>query len=497
MLWLALALLLMLLAVSHDSLWIDEGNTAVYAIQPTYSAWKAHLLTDHYSDCQFPLYMYLVWAWGHVAGTSEFALRALNLPFAVIACIMFFLLARTLRVRWLAFALLIQPFFWFYLNEARPYMLQIATGSMVAAGFSMIVIRQRERLGWALFLSGTVLLFYSTLLCFVSLSFFFIVLIFEIWRGRAKLPSRWLLLLAGLIAVLTPGALYYLQTVLRGAGGAKIWAISPLNWLWVAYETVGAVGLGPPVREIRDIAHEVLANGFSLTAAQPFVWPLLYGLVTCLVAAMGLARIWKTREAIREVSLFVFLFGSVVIVFGVLSVLLHKAFWARHLAPIFPVYVICFTYVLSSIWGRATQRSMSQRTLVAVCLGMMIASCVSLTFSPAHRKDDNRAAAQIAKESLHRGECVWWAGSWECAAYYGLSALNGESYDKNLVLPASSRPDNMDGLARPAVIILSRPDIYDSVHAIRDLVGAGGFMPVKAPPHAFQVWKQADIDVSQ
>ena len=53
--------------------------------------------------------------------------------------------------------------------------------------------------------------------------------------------------------------LYYLQTLLRDAGGAKLWDPSIKNYLFSIYEMIGLSGIGPSYLMIRDIAsNEIL-----------------------------------------------------------------------------------------------------------------------------------------------------------------------------------------------------------------------------------------------
>ena len=51
------------LAVSSQSLWIDEANSAVKAIVPTWSEFVAKMSVERGSDLQMPGYMILLWIW--------------------------------------------------------------------------------------------------------------------------------------------------------------------------------------------------------------------------------------------------------------------------------------------------------------------------------------------------------------------------------------------------------------------------------------------------
>src|SRR5664280_405544 len=67
------------LAISQQSFWIDELYTALAAQPPTIGAWWREVLYESGSDLQMPLYMIWIWGCGKIVGTSEVALRAVNL----------------------------------------------------------------------------------------------------------------------------------------------------------------------------------------------------------------------------------------------------------------------------------------------------------------------------------------------------------------------------------------------------------------------------------
>lgn len=44
--WLALGILLLPLMITSESLWLDEGDTAMYALQKDFHSWRQHLSHD-------------------------------------------------------------------------------------------------------------------------------------------------------------------------------------------------------------------------------------------------------------------------------------------------------------------------------------------------------------------------------------------------------------------------------------------------------------------
>src|SRR5471030_2287128 len=84
-LWLLAGLLLLPFMLTNDSIWIDEGNTAMYAMQPDFHSWWERLRHDMQADCQMPLSMFFAMISGRVIGTAEWQLRAINLIWGALA----------------------------------------------------------------------------------------------------------------------------------------------------------------------------------------------------------------------------------------------------------------------------------------------------------------------------------------------------------------------------------------------------------------------------
>ena len=77
----ALALLVGALAVTNQSLWIDEGSAALKAMEPSLGGWWHNLRTEGNSNLQLIGELFYLWGWEKIFGSSEIALRASNIPF--------------------------------------------------------------------------------------------------------------------------------------------------------------------------------------------------------------------------------------------------------------------------------------------------------------------------------------------------------------------------------------------------------------------------------
>lgn len=107
--------------ITGESLWIDEGQTWHFVKQPTIAAWFSTLQHNVKSEAQMPLGMFVFWLGARTVGDSEWALRALNLPWIGLAGVALAFIARLLNLRGLLLLFLMHPFLWYYANEARPY----------------------------------------------------------------------------------------------------------------------------------------------------------------------------------------------------------------------------------------------------------------------------------------------------------------------------------------------------------------------------------------
>ena len=135
--WLVLPATLFL-AITRQSLWMDEGFTVWFTSHKSFSSFMSSLIGGRpgtLGDAQLLFYMVWVWGWIKLFGLSEVALRAANIPFALLLMgTMSWASRRLLRQPNLWVLFCISPFLWFYLNEARPYVgvMTFATVAIVA-----------------------------------------------------------------------------------------------------------------------------------------------------------------------------------------------------------------------------------------------------------------------------------------------------------------------------------------------------------------------------
>ena len=126
LLWLVCCALCYSLALSltiHGaSLWTDEAFSAYIACQRTFGSLVATLLAGDSSDLQMAIYYIYLHFWTLCFGSTEFALRAANIPFAVVFSFAFVWTSwRVFHSRWIWMAPACFPFLLLYGREARAY----------------------------------------------------------------------------------------------------------------------------------------------------------------------------------------------------------------------------------------------------------------------------------------------------------------------------------------------------------------------------------------
>ena len=127
-------------AISSRSFWIDEAATAVQAMQPTLGSWWQLLVQEKTAHLQMPLYMLYIWGCEKLFGSGEWTLRLANLPWFVAGAVAFILAfppgtgAGPSRPAWS----LLCPFAWYYLDEARPYAMQLGASLLAVASLAPV-----------------------------------------------------------------------------------------------------------------------------------------------------------------------------------------------------------------------------------------------------------------------------------------------------------------------------------------------------------------------
>lgn len=131
------------LTLGRQDFWMDEFYALVYIDRPFTEALRVIIRPEHNG----PLYFLLLWAWRHLVGTSEYALRYLSLLWMVIGLAATWRLGRDLAPARVAHAgallLACAPMTLYYAQEAKMYALFMALG--VLSSLSLWRALQRNR----------------------------------------------------------------------------------------------------------------------------------------------------------------------------------------------------------------------------------------------------------------------------------------------------------------------------------------------------------------
>ena len=312
-------------AISGRSLWIDEACTATKAVPPTLDGWWQALSQDRSADAQMPLYMLYVWGWARLFGTSEWSLHAANVPWFIAGAVAFILAfpSSDRRCVTATCVVLLSPFAWYYLDEARPYTMQLGAALLIVTSLMRLTSSlavdsggnlqpststlqhpaspQTRPVGcsmlavgcWvfsptpgpyvALFLFGLVVLSGSNLLgmLWAGAALAAMPALLSLRRTMSLARRFWYLWLAagGLLGVF---AGYYLWTLSLGARAS---ASATTTWgsvCFVGYELLGFAGLGPGRLELRTAYLAVL---------RPYLpWLALYGVAIAILLGAALLQ---------------------------------------------------------------------------------------------------------------------------------------------------------------------------------------------------------------
>ena len=507
-------------AISGRSLWIDEACTASKAVPPTLDGWYQAISQDRSSasaDLQMPLYMFYVWGWARLFGSNELSLHSANLPWFIAGAVAFILAfpPGDRRRNTAACVVLLCPFAWYYLDEARPYAMQLGAALLIAGSLVRLTGSQASAqniqhptpniqhpinappadvgcwmLGvgcwmfpakpWvhlATFLLGLVVLCGSSLLGMLwgtaALAAMAVLLSLRVAVGLAR---RYWYLWLGAGALLLVFAGYYLWTLSLGARASGSATTNLGSVCFVAYELLGFAGLGPGRLELRT---------GGLAALRPhLIWLALYGLaIATLIGAAVLQELRARNYRHLVLALCCCVPPAFILTVGCVA---HFRVLGRHFAPIVPVLLLLLASGLAWLWSRPS--ALARVVAVAFC-GLSLLSCLSLRFAPRHEKDNYRAAAAWARTALSKGQSVWWNAASVGAEYYDVPLTTDSASGGAALLVLNPTRETLDRLPLPQVVIASKPDLYDGQSAVAGLLHEQRFQPV-GKFNAFVIWER-------
>lgn len=462
---LGIALVVAFASVSSQSFWIDESGSAILAIDRDPLAFTQ----DRGSTLQMPGYMLSLWAWEKIFGSSEYALRAMNIPFFLAAILTTLLAFRAATTTRLFFALLLclSPMVWIYMDEARPYILQFTGSTLILIGmFNQGKNSDSLPGNLLLFCIGSLVLCASSLTgvvftLFFGLGFLAILLAQKKFRSLLGSPAN-LAILAISLVLLLPLALFYLWTLQTGAAASSVGKTSPATLAFAAYELLGFTGFGPGRLELR-------AQGMA--ALVPFLPIILFlCLVTILVAASPLcARLANPPSASTWIIACSVLLGASTM--AALGILKDFRIVGRHMTPLLPFLLLFLSFCLTELWQSKLKIN---KSIALIYLLLLAASSISARVDTRFQKDDYRSAAKLAQSYLGQGKTVWWAAD-EASLLYYLSEAERHIASKSVFLAFGPRATPIEFRKQPDLVLLSKPDIYDPNRLLANFLNENAF----------------------
>jgi hypothetical protein len=473
---LVLCLLVSFTSISTQSFWIDEGNSALRAIQPTLAEFWVQNIRFGGSDLQMPGYMLSLWAWEKAFGPSEYALRALNIPFFLVTvCAVLFAFQEKTRIRLLFATLLcLSPMVWIYMDEARPYIIQLTGATlmligMVNQGRNPVSIEKNL----TLFCIGTLVLCAASLTG-VVFAFFFALgymaillnqkILAQIFHSRLNL----FVLTSSLLILIGLGA-YYFWTLQMGVGASNVAKTSLSSLAFAFYELMGFMGLGPDRLELRS-------QGISSLS------PFLVGIITFAIATLLVATAPLRKLISNPPPSWAWIIASAGLVgaAAMASVGFSKDFRiiGRHMLPLLPFYLFFIASCLCGLWYSGKKL---HKFLVFIFILLLTISSLTVRIHERYQKDDYRSAASRVRNVIEQGLVSWWAADRSAAEYYSLTpllidpAIANTSNEVGVFMANNRDREYLNKLPHPSLVVLSKNDVYDNEGHLRRWLAENGF----------------------
>ncbi|MBC7262801.1 MAG: glycosyltransferase family 39 protein [Chloroflexi bacterium] len=384
-----------------ESIWLDEATSILIAQHsiPGVMAWAA-------GDIHPPLY-YLILHFWLVAGTSEYAVRALSAVAGIVTVAVTYRLSSAL-FGWktgaiAALLLAIAPMHVWYSQEVRMYALVTMFTVMATYGLARGLQTDKRRF-WLFYLICTTLALYTHYYALFVLVFQNLYML-KLWlQGkRGQLVRHWIGAQIGALALFAPWVPVMFGQVVSGGGG------------WVER----AVGQ-PSVRQLLStfVVYTVGVTGADFPKWLLYASCVLFGLVLLfgVYSAVARSRAENAKEA--EALLFIALYLLVPLGLAWAISQIKPLYALRYLLPFLPPYTIAVAYGASRV-----RHAVLRLGLIGLLLAAPAVSDYSL-YSYQQNPDWRSVAAHITKAAAP-GDVVVFDPRWNAKPfdYYAKQAV--------------------------------------------------------------------------
>lgn len=368
------AALIGVLALSGQSLWIDELGTWRLTRADGWGAWLEQLLNWRNSDAQIPLYHAWIKLWVSLLGDREWVMRASNLPWLAAAFYAYWRApvnrAAMPWVRWAGILCALHPLTWYYTNELRPYVVLLAAAAW--AGVGLIGIWQESetprdaRLARHFLIAGSALLAaMSAIGAIWTLAFVVSAVALSRSKGRflgLESGHAWTLVAAMLVVV--PVFAQYVHSFMSGVTATALHDHKLVNFAFAFYELLGLGGVGPGRDDLR------VAAGAARRAHGPYL-----AVATAVLTgtfALGLRVLWRRDDRRTSAVVLASSLLPVLVLLG-LAELKHWRVVGRHMVPLLFFICVVWAAAVHSLWHRGGWMS---RACVGLTVGVLLASAL-------------------------------------------------------------------------------------------------------------------------
>lgn len=404
------ALIAFVISINGWSLWLDESSTAYFAEMPDTKAFINSLSNWSGSESQMPCYVFSEFLWAKLFGSSEYALRTLNIVFVLFYLFYFLWLYKrqdiegTDKRKIQIFVLLtsISPFILYNMNEARVNIALFVFGTICMASLYAYCKYENIR-DWIICLVCLVIGFSFNLLFFVI---GVPLIILALNHNKRFIFEHWKSICICLVPLLIVGA-YYLNTLLHGSGGMRE-KPGIANIAYAIYEFTGFGGVFLPKNDLRT-------GGDILGSIKPYIIPTILLVIAyiCLVVSYI-----KSKCNVKPLILFVISF----IAFVIVAYIANFRFWGRHLFMLYPIFIYTLADAITVIWTK-------KKLKWCVCFHLLILLVASLRIisMDCYKKENIKAAIEYCNKYNNDKEPVYYFGFSKLADYYHLN--NYKNYD--------------------------------------------------------------------
>jgi hypothetical protein len=382
--------------------------------------------------------------------------------------------------------LFVHPMVWYYTNEARPYAMIFAGACVAASGLLARLVLPEVDDGLATangrLIAGMAIMAGTSVIGVIwSIAFLLPALGAIRWQGKPSLAAAAqftrgnLALTVACGLVLLPIGFQYAWSFLHGVSATAYHENSLLNFAFGVYEIAGFDGIGPGREELRAVGAAGLKGSLL---------PLLaYGVAVAAVLVTGL-RCALERNRRQTLLVLASAFIPLAILF-ILGTLKHWRVVGRHMMPLVLFFALFVAYGIVELLRpqSARLRAVVQRGLAAVAVALLAASSLEIAYAERHRREDFRAAAQLAGQYLARNDRVWWVAQSFGADYYHLPLADPAlcAQARAAVLLESPGSQDLANCPEPQEIFIGRYDTegavqrYATEHHFRKIASLTGF----------------------